>query len=81
MGIRFIDNTAEEIADAAQEMLERLEGRWQETEEDQKNYEIFVEIHHGMEMKSIESSDNWLGVSMPQRIAATYLRNNLYLLS
>ena len=81
MGIKFIDNTPEEIAAAAQEMLERLEDRWQDDAEDQKNYERYLEIYHEMEVKSVENSDIWTGGPMPQRIAATYLRNNLYLLN
>lgn len=80
MGIKFIDNTPEEIADAAQEMLERLGDRWQDSTEDQKNYERYLEIYHEMERNAADNPDIWLGGPMPQRIAASYLRNNLYLI-
>lgn len=80
-GIRFIDNTAEEIAAAVQEMFERLRGSWQDTEEDQKNYEVYLEIYRDMKTKTANNSDVWLGEPLAHRIAATYLRDNLYLLT
>lgn len=80
-GIKFIDNTSEEIEASVQEMLERLRDTWQDTVEDQKNYERYLEIYHEMKEKTASNPDVWIGEPMPQRIAATYLRDNLYLLA
>lgn len=81
MGIKFIDNTAEEIEAAVQEMLDRLSGKWQDTEEDQKNYEKYLEIYHEVGRKRTTRNHSWIDEPIPYRIAATYLRDNLYLLA
>lgn len=81
MGIQLIDNTPEEIMTAIQEMLERLSGRWHDTVEDKKNYERYMEIYHQMEIETVDNPDNWMGGLIPCRIASSYLRNNLYLLT
>lgn len=79
-GIGFIDNTPEEIAAATKEMIERLNGKWQEDEEEQKNYIKYMEIYHEMEMVAANNPYNWMGGPVPYRIAATYLKENTYLL-
>ena len=80
MGIKFINNTPEEIASATEEMLERLAGRWQDTEEDERNYLKYMELYEEMKRSAANNPQNWIGGPIPYRIAATYLRNNLYLL-
>lgn len=80
IGIRFEDNTPEEIAGAAKEMVERLRGIWQDTPEDKKNYERYLEIYHEMETAALDNPNNWIGGPEPTRISAAYLRENLYLL-
>ncbi len=79
-GICFIDNTAEEIAEATKEMIDRLEGKWQESAEDIENYKKYMEIYNEMEKAADNNEENWIGGAVPYRIASTYLRNNLYLL-
>lgn len=79
-GIRFIDNTPEEIAEAVKEMVERLMGVWQETLEDKQNYEKYLEIYHEMETAALNNPNNWIGGPEPTRISAVYLRGNSYLL-
>lgn len=79
-GIKFIDNTAEEIASAVQEFLERLRGNWQDTIEDQKNHGEYLRIYHEMKVKTAKNAAVWIGGPLPFRIAASYLRDNSYLL-
>lgn len=79
-GIEFIDNTREEILDATEEMLLRLEGQWQDTEEDIKYYNAYKKLIKEINVLSKENRRNWLGEGIPYRISAQYLRNNLYLL-
>lgn len=80
MGIKFINNTPEEISMATQEMVEKLADKWQDSAEDEKNYRRYMEIYHEMDQRTFNNHDNWLGGPIPFRIATTYLRNNLYLL-
>lgn len=79
-GIKFIDNTQEEIAAATQEMLERLTGKWQDNEEDKENYSKYMEIYQEMREAAADNLDNWTGEPLPYRLAAGYLRENRYLL-
>lgn len=79
-GIKFIDNTQQEIAEATKEIIERLEGRWYEDAEDRKNYMKYMEIYHEMERTAASNPNNWIGAPVPFRIAATYLKENTYLL-
>lgn len=79
-GIEFIDNTPEEILAATQEFLARLRGTWEDTEEDKKNYARWQEIFAVMLKKARNNPKMWTGVACPRRLAATYLRNNAYLL-
>lgn len=79
-GIEFIDNTAEEILDATEEMLLRLEGQWQDTEEDIKYYNEYKRIMKEINVLSKENKRNLWGEGIPYRISARYLRNNIYLL-
>lgn len=79
-GIRFVDNTPEEIAEAVKEMVERLNGTWQDTPEDRQNYERYLTIYQEMETAALNNPDNWIGGPEPTRISAAYLRENLYLL-
>ena len=72
-GIRFLDNTSDEIRIATQEFLDRLEGRWVDTELDKENYRRYKEIYD-------ELMQHPFGVSLPLRPSATYLRANPYLL-
>ncbi len=79
-GIKFTDNTKEEILDATEEMLLRLEGQWQDTEEDIKYYDKYKQLIKEINILSKGNKKNWLGEGIPYRISARYLRNNLYLL-
>lgn len=79
-GIKFIDNTPEEIAAAAQEMVERLTGKWQDNEEDKENYSKYMEIYQEMREAVAGDPKNWTGESLPYRLSAVYLRDNGYLL-
>lgn len=79
-GIEFINNTPEEICDAVEEMIERINGTWVDTEEDRKAYERYAEIYEKMKIRAMENERNWMGGPPPFKIAASYLRNNMYLL-
>lgn len=79
-GIEFIENTGEEIQDATEEMLLRLEGQWQDTEEDMQYYDEYKRIMKEINVLSKENKRNLWGGGVPYRISARYLRNNLYLL-
>ncbi|MDE6851596.1 MAG: TIGR04372 family glycosyltransferase, partial [Lachnospiraceae bacterium] len=79
-GIEFIDNTPEEITAATKEMIDRLTGKWQVDEEEQKNYIKYMEIYHEMEIAAANNPNNWIGGPVPYRMAATYLKENTYLL-
>ena len=79
-GIKFIDNTPEEIAAVVQEMIRKIDGTWQDDIDDQKNHERYLEIYQEMKRESRSNPDVWTGEPVPYRIATTYLRDNLYLL-
>ena len=79
-GIQFIDNTPEEIKAAVEEMLQRLEGTWIETEEDKANYQRYLKIYEETREIAKNNKKNWTGEPIPYRLAASYLRNNMYLL-
>ena len=66
-GIKFIDNTPEEIAAAAQEMVERLTGKWQDNEEDKENYNRYMGIYQEMREAVEGDPDNWTGEPLPDR--------------
>lgn len=79
-GIKFIDNTPEEIAIAAWEMVERLAGRWQDNEIDKENKVKYRKIYHEMQNAGADMHDSWIGEPIPYKISMVYLRYNPYLL-
>ena len=69
-GLKVVENTAEEILDLAIEMNERLDGKFETTEEDeelQENFHSLLKPHH------------WC-YGTPTRIGAKFLRENRELL-
>ncbi len=68
--IDLIENTPEEIRDAAMEMEDRLKGRWQSTDEDEQLQERFWGLFGPDRLKSPDL-----------RIGARFLRQNQHLLS
>lgn len=79
-GIKFIDNTPEEIKDAVEEMLKRLKGEWTDTEKDISSYRRYLVIYEEMKGMAENNENNWIGEPLPYRLATSYLRNNMYLL-
>lgn len=79
-GIQFVDNTPEEIREAVEEMQQRLDGTWIETEEDKANYKKYLKIYKETREIARKNKKNWTGEPLPYRLAASYLRNNKYLL-
>ncbi len=72
-GIQFERNSPEEIRMATAELLDRIEGRWKDSEVDIENYRRYREIYN-------EYMKHPHGVPIPYRPSATYLRANPYLL-
>lgn len=81
-GVCVEDNTPEEIRDAVIEFLGRLNGTWEDTEEDIENYERYEQIHVMMSELTKRNSkiERSMGGPLPYRLAATYLKKNKYLL-
>lgn len=79
-GIKFIDNTEEEILHVAEEMFLRIKGEWKDSEEDKIIYNEYVKIMDEINNISIKNERNWAGGIIPCTISVWYLRNNLYLL-
>jgi putative glycosyltransferase (TIGR04372 family) len=73
IGVELIENTSEEIRDAAIEMDERLKGTWQTTEEDEELQRRFWKIFG-------KYADPELHGEFRARIGANFLRQNRYLL-
>jgi len=71
--IELIENTPEEIRDIVVEMIERLYGSWQETEEDKKLQDLFWNI---FPVKAVGSNNRQLHGKILSRFGANYLRNN-----
>lgn len=71
MGIEVIENTPQEISDAAIEMDKRLKGTWQESEEDKQLQKHFWELFKISDLNHIFLS----------RIGAQFLRQNQELIS
>ena len=76
-GIELIDNTEDEIADAVDEFIQRIDGVWQDSYEDTLNYQKYREIY---DRESLLSFKAGRGASLPARISTVFLRNNKYLL-
>ena len=70
LGIEFVDNTAEEISDAVDELEARLDGRWQERSEDKELQARFWAV-----LQDHPLHQNRCGL-----IGATYLRQHQDLL-
>lgn len=82
-GVEFVDNTSIEILEAAKEILDRIDGKWRDTEDDIKLYQQYELILASLNcnLKKDIYKYLWGGGAVPRRIAASYLRKNLYLLS
>ena len=80
-GIKFIDNTPDEIRDTVEEFLARLEGKWLDTKEDIEIYNEYLKIYKEMEMAARNNDKIWTGGPIPYRLSTNYLKNNLYLLN
>ena len=79
-GIEFIDNTCEEVLEAAQEMESRLNGTWIDDEESLDYRNRYLEIYKTMKEIAPNNAFNFYGEPIPYRIASTYLKRNKYLL-
>lgn len=78
--IMFINNTPEEIEAACKEMNERLDGVWKDTPEDIENQKKYLNLYNEMKIAATNNVQNWIGGPLPYRMAASYLRDNRYLL-
>lgn len=81
-GIKFIDNTSTEILEATKEILDRINGKWEDTEEDVKllqQYESILKTANHSLKKDIYRY-HWGGGAIPVKISVSYLKKNLYLL-
>lgn len=81
-GVIFEDNTSGEILDAVKEILDRINGSWEDTAEDiqlLQQYESIISISNYNLRKDIYKY-NWAGGALPVKISVKYLKNNLYLL-
>lgn len=79
-GIEFVNNTSQEILEAVCEMMQRLHGTWVDTEQDIEDYQRYLEIREIMKKVTKDNPGIWTGAPIPMRLAASYLRNNRYLL-
>lgn len=73
-GIELVENTPEEIKDAAVEMEERLKGSWRESREDAQLQELFLSL-----LKDEASA--WRNTALRGRVGAKFLRENQCLLN
>jgi putative glycosyltransferase (TIGR04372 family) len=73
-GVQLIDNTPEEIRDAAVEMVERLNGTWQPHEDDEALQKRFWEIFPTDAVDAYEGKP--LHGEIRARFGASFLRNN-----
>ncbi len=73
-GVQLIENTADEICDAAIEMAERLDGTWQAREDEEELQRRFWDIFRA------DAKDAYLGGPLHgeirSRFGAAFLRNN-----
>lgn len=76
-GVELIDNTEDEIAEATEEFIKRIDGKWKDNDEDIANYMRYREIFDREANISFKAGR---GSSIPFRIGSVYLRNNKYLL-
>jgi putative glycosyltransferase (TIGR04372 family) len=79
--LEIVNNSSQEILEATQEMIARMEGTWVDTEEDKKNYAKYEKLHNEMKDKQIRNPRNWIGRQLPYRLATTFLRKNLFMLN
>lgn len=72
LGLRFIDNSPQEILEAAEEMNARIDGTWIETDEDKMRQKKFNDFRHKIEERyELAESDN-----LHVRIGARFLEQN-----
>lgn len=82
MGVEVVMNTSDEVRDAVEEMMLRLEGKWEDTPEDIMNYKRYEEIQRKrIEWMEKQYDMSWKFGPAPQRLSTTYLRTNQYLLN
>lgn len=79
-GIVFIDNSSEEILDATKEMINRINGQWEDTEEDIRINQCYENIIKAVNKESSDNIYNWMGGAMPRRLSVSYMKKNMYLL-
>lgn len=79
-GIVFVNNSPDEILEAVQELLAKMENCWKETEEDIYLYNQYLSIFTYMDNRSKVNTSNWVGGAMRSRLSISYLKKNLYLL-
>lgn len=79
-GIVFEDNSAEEILEATKEIWGRINGLWEDTEEDIRINQQYENIMKAANDKSINNIYNWIGGAFFRRISLSYLKKNMYLL-
>ena len=73
-GVELIENTPEEIRDAAIEMLERIEGTWRSQENDDSLQSQFWELFPNDALDAY--SGNRLHGEIRARYGAAFLRDN-----
>lgn len=84
-GIRFEKNSEDELYKAVVEMNQRLDGVWQESEEEQEAVKKFEQILNAWKEKHdfvwARRKVRWKGYQIcPYRICWSYLKENMYLL-
>jgi putative glycosyltransferase (TIGR04372 family) len=79
--LEIVNNSSQEILEATQEMIARIEGTWVDTEEDNKNYAKYEKLHNKMRDRQMRNPKNWIGKQPPYRLATTFIRKNLFMLN
>lgn len=81
-GVKFIDNTSAEILEAVQEVMDRIVGKWTDSEDDIKLLRRYDEIlaMANRNLKKDSFKYIWAGGALPIKISINYLKKNLYLL-
>lgn len=78
-GIVYIKNTEDEICEAVIEMNSKLDGTWENTQEDKALLKRYNSIMKRLAVQYTDKKNNG-GAYVPYNISVTYLRNNRYLL-
>ena len=78
-GIEWDDNTEDEILDAVEEMVSRIDGTWADTEDDEDLLDRWWALYDEMAAFQSANERNWIGGPVPFPPATTFLRRHDYL--